>query len=71
MKYMRGMYVLYAGPFPASLGKGPWPKLGNLDRLNNINWEKLTTGSKIYPENHVILDCNMPSIPLKHKCSSV
>ena len=24
----------YAGPFPAILGKGPWPKLGKNDRLN-------------------------------------
>ena len=28
-------------------------------------------GSKIYPQNRVILDCIMSSIPLKHKCLSI
>ena len=28
-------------------------------------------GSKIYPRNQIILDCIMPSIPLKHKCLSI
>ena len=26
----------YAGPFPAILGKGPWPKLGKNDRQHQI-----------------------------------
>ena len=46
------------------------------------NWEKMihltaklgdkehNKGSKIYPQSQVILDCIMPTIPLKHKCLS-
>ena len=55
----------FAGLFPAILGKGPWPKLGE---INNIKHNK---GSKLYPQNEVILDCIMPSIPLKRKCLSI
>ena len=61
-----------SGLFPVILGKGPWPKLGKmtdlaskLGKINNIEHNK---GSKIYPQNQVILDCFMPSISLKHKC---
>ena len=39
-----------------------------LGEINNIVHKK---GSKIYPQNQVILDCIMPSIPLKHKCISI
>ena len=63
-----------AGPFPAILGKGPWPKLGkkiDLSKLGEINDIEHYKGSKIYPQNQVILDCIMPSIPLKHKCLSI
>ena len=28
-------------------------------------------GSKMFPQNQVILDCIMPSMPLKHKCLSI
>ena len=59
-----------AGLFPAILGKGPWPKLGkmiNLTEINDIEYK----GNKIYPQNQVILDRIMPSIPLKHKCLSI
>ena len=35
-----------------------------LGEINNIVHYK---GSKIYPQNQVILDCIMPSIPLKNK----
>ena len=34
-------------------------------KINNIEHNK---GSKIYPQNQVILDSIMSSIPLKHKC---
>ena len=61
--------------FSANFGKGPWPKFGKmidltskLGKINNIEHNK---GSKIYPQNQVILDCIMPSIPLKHKCLSI
>ena len=57
-----------AGLFPTILGNGPWPKLGKNDRLNSniggINNIEHNKGSKIYPQNQVILDCIMPIIPL-------
>ena len=47
-----------AGPFPAILGKGPWPKLGKkidltstLGEIDDIEHYK---GSKIYTQNQVI-----------------
>ena len=36
--------------------------------INDIEYSK---GSKIYPKNQVILDCLMPTKPLKHKCLSI
>ena len=60
------------GLFPANLGKGHWPKLGKMinliSKLGEINDIEHNKGSKIYPQNQVILDC-MSSIPLK--CLSV
>ena len=55
---------------PAILGKGQnWGKMigltSNLGEINDIEHNK---GSKIYPQNQVILDCIMPSVPLRHKC---
>ena len=40
-------------------------KLGEIDDI------ELNKGSKIYPQNQVILDCIMSSIPLKHKRLSI
>ena len=49
-----------------------WEKIidltSKLGEINNIDHNK---GSKIYPQNQVILDCIMPSIPLKNKCLSI
>ena len=63
------------GLFPVILGKGPWPKLGKNDcfniKLGEINDIEHNKGYKIYPQNQVILDCNLSSIPLKHKCLSL
>ena len=39
-------------------------KLGEINHIENYK------GSKIYPQNQVILDCIMPSIPLKQNCLS-
>ena len=39
-----------------------------LGEINDIEYNK---GSKIYPQNQVILDCIVSSIPLKHKCLSI
>ena len=36
--------------------------------INNIEHNR---NSKIYPQNQVVLDCIIPSIPLKHKCLSI
>ena len=47
-----------------------WVKMIDLtSKLGEINDIEHIKGSKIYPQNQVILDCIMPSIPLKHKCS--
>ena len=40
-------------------------------KLGEINDIENNKGSKIYPQNQVILDCVMPSIPLKHTCLSI
>ena len=40
-------------------------------KLGEINDIEHNKGSKIYPQNQVILDCITPSIPLKHKCLSI
>ena len=53
-----------------------WPslreKMNDLtSKLGEINDIEHNKGSKIYPGNQVILDCIMPSIPLKHKCLSI
>ena len=66
---------LKSGLFRAILGKGPWPKLGKMSdlttKLGEINDIEHNKGSKICPQNQVILDCIMPTIPLKHKCLSI
>ena len=49
-----------------------WEKIIELtSKLGEINDIEHNKGSKIYPQNQVILDCIMPSIPLKHKCLSI
>ena len=49
-----------------------WEKMIDLTaKLDEINDTEHNRGSKIYPQNQVILDCIMPSIPLKHKCLSI
>ena len=35
-------------------------------KLGEIKGIEHNKGSKIYPQNQVILDCIMPSIPLEH-----
>ena len=61
---------ILSGPFPAILEKGPWLKLGKkidlTSKLGEINDIEHYKGSKIYTQNQVILDCIIPSIPLKH-----
>ena len=40
-------------------------------KLGENNDKEHYKASKIYPQNQVILDCIMSSIPLKHKCLSI
>ena len=49
-----------------------WEKMIDLtSKLGEVNDIEHDKGSKIYPQNQVILDCIMQSIPLKHKCLSI
>ena len=59
--------------FLSNFGKRPLAKIGKklTKILGGINGIEHNKGSKIYPQNQVILDCIMPSIPLKHKCLSI
>ena len=40
-------------------------------KLGEINDIEHYKGSKIYPQNQVILDCIMPTLPLKQRCLSI
>ena len=59
------------GLFPAILGKIGKKMIHLTTKLGEINNIEYNQGSKIYPQNQVILDCIMPVIPLKHKCLSI
>ena len=63
------------GFFQQFLEKAPgqnWEKMINLtSKLGEINVIEHNKGSKIYPQNQVILDCIMPSKPLTHKFLSI
>ena len=64
------VFVGVQGLFQHFLEKAPgqkWEKKINLkSKLGEINDIEHYKGSKIYTQNQVILDCIMPSIPLKH-----
>ena len=64
-----------AGLFYKFWEKAPcqnWEKMIDLtSKFGEINDIQHNKGSKIYPQNQVIFDCIMSSIPLKHKCLSV
>ena len=62
--------------FSSNFGKRPLANIGKkmidlTSKLGEINDIEHNKGSKIYPQNQVILDCIMSSIPLKHKCISI
>ena len=40
-------------------------------KLGEINDIEQNKGSKLYAQNQIILDCIIPSIPLKYKCLSI
>ena len=49
-----------------------WEKMINLTaKLGEIKEIEHNKGSKIYPQNQVILDCTMTTIALKRKCLSI
>ena len=57
--------------FSSNFGQN-WEKMiDSTSKLGEINDIEHFKGSKIYPQNQVILDCIMPSTPLKHKCLSI
>ena len=65
----------YQGFFLQFWEKAPgqnWEKMIDLtSKLGEINDIEHNKGSKIYPQNQIILDCIMPGIPLKHKSLSI
>ena len=62
--------IIFQGLFQQFWEKAPgqnWEKKIDLkSKLGEINDIEHNKGSKIYPQNQVILDCIMSSIPLKH-----
>ena len=68
-------YVGPQGLFQQFWEKAPgqnWGKMIDLtSKLGEINDIEHYKGSKIYPQNQVILDCIIPSITLKHKYLSI
>ena len=76
LQIVSGFCLLYwSGLFPNILRKAPgqnWEKVIDLtSKLGEIKDIEHRKGSKIYPQNQVILNCIMPSIPRKHKCLSI
>ena len=67
--------VFVPGLFSAISGKAPcqnWGKMIDLtSKLGEIYDIDHNKGSKIYPQNQVIIDCIVASIPLKQKCLSI
>ena len=62
--------------FSSNFGKMPLVEIGKkmidlTSKFGEINGIEHNKGRNIYPQNQVILDCIMPSIPLKHKCLSI
>ena len=66
---------IFQGLFQQFWEKAPgqnWEKKIDLtSKFGEIKDIEHYKGSKIYPQNQVILDGIMPSIPLKHKCLSI
>ena len=68
-------YITDQGFFQQFWEKAPgqnWEKMIDLtSKLGEINDIEYNKGSKIYPQNQVILDCILPSIPLNRKCLNI
>ena len=71
MKYLIHTCMSRCRAFSSNFGKRPKEMINLTSKLGEIKDIEHNKGSKIYPQNQVILDCIMPSIPLKHKCLSV
>ena len=69
------LVTIQQGLFQQFWEKAPgqnWEKMIDLtSKLGVINDIEHNKDSKIYPQNQVILDCIMPSVPLKHKYLSI
>ena len=65
----------HSGLFQQFWVEAPWLKLEKMidltAKFGDIKDIEHNKDSKIYPQNQVILDCIMPTIPLKHKCLSI
>ena len=74
-KLIHMFFLWIQGFFQQFWEKAPgqnWEKMIDLTaKLGEINDIEHNKGSKIYPQNQVILDCIKSSIPLKHKCLSI
>ena len=64
------LHPYFSGLFPAILGKGPGQNWGKLIDLR-AKLGEITNIDITNPQNQVILDCIMPTIPLNHKCLSI
>ena len=76
MRENMSLGVLTRQGFSSNFGKRPLAKIVKkmidfTSKLGEINYIEHNKGSKIYPQNQVILDCIMPTISLKHKCLSI
>ena len=73
--YCESRKTMSQGFFQQFLEKAPgqnWEKMINLtSKLGEIYDIEHNKGTKIYPQNQVILYCIMSSIPLMHKCFSI
>ena len=68
MPRMQGLFKQFWEKAPGQ----NWEKMIDLtSKLGEIKDIEHNKRSKIYLQNQVILDCIMPSIPLKHKCLSI
>ena len=67
------LLMIHCSASSSNFGKRPLVKIGEkmidlTSKLGKITDIEHNKGSKMYPQNQVILDCIISSIPLKHKC---
>ena len=64
----QGLFQQFWEKAPGQNLKKKFDLTSKLGEINDIEHYK---GSKIYPQNQIILDCIIPSKPLEHKCLSI